>query len=462
MHSATVLLAALSAFSFSPVESRAIEGRQNKGFTLQQVVYGKRLKNGPIALGNLYKKVGVDMPTEVSEAFAVATESQVPANVNKRAVPAKPKPSSTTTTSSTPIPTSTKASSTSSTIKSSSVASSSSKASSTQSGSAVATPVNQFDTAYMIPITLGGTTVMVDLDTGSSDLWAFSNLQPSSQTAGHNVYSPNPANIMPGYNWNVTYLDGSAASGLVYKDTVGLGGMTFPNIPVEAAQSASSSFVTAAYDGMLGLAFDVLNTVRPVQQKTLFSNIMNQLPAKLFTSLLKHAAPGSYDFGYIDSSKYTGAITYATVDPSNGWWQFTSQGYSIGSGAAVQQSVPSVVDTGTTLMVMPSGIVSAYYAKVTNATYSTAYAAWIYPCTAALPNFNLLVNGAVTTVPGSLMTYGPIDYVGNCYGGLQQNDNIGIAILGDIFIKSQFIVYDQSTTPPRVGFAKQAGLSYTS
>ncbi|OJD33954.1 aspartyl protease [Diplodia corticola] len=494
MHTSTALIAALAAISFPQAQANPIEARQNVGFTLEQQPYGKRLKNGPIALGNLYKKVDADMPSEVLDAFSVATQSQAPdmLNKNKRqataAAATKPKPTSTSTssssirttssssssssssvrttsssTSSSSIRTTTSSSSSSSIRTTSSSSSTSTKASSTyQSGSAVATPVNEFDTAYMIPITVGGTTVYVDVDTGSSDLWVLSNLQPSSQTSGHNIYSPSASNLKSGYSWNVTYLDGSTASGAVYNDTVGMGGMTFKGQSVEAAKTASDAFVDAAYDGMLGLAFDVLNTVQPVQQKTLFNSIKSQLPSPVFTSLLKHNAPGSFDFGYVDSKKYTGAITYSNVDTSNGWWQFNANGYSIGSGAAVSQTFASVVDTGTTLMVLPSTIVTAYYAKVTNASYWSDYGAWVYPCSATLPNFNLIVNGAAQTIPGSLMTYGPIDYNGNCYGGLQQNDNIGVAILGTIFIKSQFVVYDQSTTPPRVGFAKQAGLSYTS
>ncbi|KKY15684.1 putative peptidase a1 [Diplodia seriata] len=474
MHTSTALIAALAAIWFPQAEANPIEARQNVGFSLQQQPYGKRLVNGPIALGNLYKKVERDMPEEVSAAFAVATESQAPDMVNKikravsttsaaaaAATAGKPKPSSSTSSSS--IKT-TSSSTTSSSIKTTSTSSStSSKTSSTstkQSGSAVATPVNEFDTAYMIPIKVGGTTVYVDLDTGSSDLWVLSSLQPTTQTSGHNVYKPASSNLKQGYSWNVTYLDGSTAGGLVYNDTVGLGNMNFPGQAVEAASSASDAFVEAAYDGMLGLAFDPLNTVKPVQQKTLFNSIKSQLPSPLFTSFLKHNAPGSFDFGYIDSSKYTGSITYANVDTSNGWWQFNAGGYSIGSGAAVSTTFAAVVDTGTTLMVLPGTIVNAYYAKVAGSSYWSDYGAWVYPCSATLPNLNLIVNNVAQTIPGSLMTYGPIDYNGNCYGGLQSSDNIGIAILGTIFIKSQFVVYDQSTTPPRVGFAKQKGLSY--
>lgn len=308
----------------------------------------------------------------------------------------------------------------------------------------------------MIAITLGGKSMMVDLDTGSSDLWAFSNLQPSTQTSGHNIYTVNNNNILRGSTWNVTYYDGSSASGLVYKDTISLGGASFDGQIVEAAQTASAAFLQADYDGMLGLAFDILNTVKPTRQKTLFNSISDQLQNKVFTSLLKPNKAGSYDFGYIDSKKYTGAITYANVDSSQGWWQFTTSGYSVGSGAAVTKSYPGVVDTGSTLMVLPPDVVANYYKQVSTAKYSADYGAWIYPCSATMPNLNLIISGATITVPGTVMTYGPIDYDGNCYGGLQQNDGLDVAIYGDIFIKSQFVVFDSGTTPPRVGFAKQA------
>lgn len=503
MHSTTALIAALAAVSLPQTQATPIEARQLgglggavggtvdsaiggnagtsvgntvdsavsdatdtlnnaagavQGFTLQQEEYGKRLKNGPIALGNLYKKFDVDMPDDVFDAFDVATQSQPPNELNKRAAATSSSLKASSTLTSSVKPTSSSIATTSSKVSSTSVAIATKPK--PTGGSATATPVNQFDTAYMIAIKVGGNTVYVDLDTGSSDLWVFSNQQPAAQTKNHNIYSPAASKLMQGYSWNVTYLDGSTAGGNVYNDTVTLGNMNFTNQAVEAAQSASDAFVAASYDGMLGLAFDTLNTVKPKQQRTLFNSIASQLPKPLFTSLLKHSAPGSYDFGYVDTSKYTGAITYANVSTANGWWQFTSQGYSIGSGAAVSQAVSAVVDTGTTLMVMPSNIVNAYYAKVAGAGYSSAYGAWVYPCASSMPNFNLIVNGAAQTIPGNLMTYGPIDYNGNCYGGLQANDNIGVAILGTIFIKSQYVIYDQSTTPPRVGFARQAGLSY--
>lgn len=41
----------------------------------------------------------------------------------------------------------------------------------------------------------------------------------------------------------------------------------------------------------------------------------------------------------------------------------------------------------------------------------------------------------------------------SCYGGIQQGSNT-LSIWGDVFLKSQFTVFD-GRTPPRIGFAKQ-------
>jgi aspergillopepsin I len=49
---------------------------------------------------------------------------------------------------------------------------------------------------------------------------------------------------------------------------------------------------------------------------------------------LKYHAPGTYDFGFIDSSKHTGQITYTDVDNSQGFWMFTADGYAVGNSGS--------------------------------------------------------------------------------------------------------------------------------
>ena len=48
----------------------------------------------------------------------------------------------------------------------------------------------------------------------------------------------------------------------MYSDTVTVGGTTVTSQAVEAATTASSAFTSGAEDGLVGLAFDSINTGR--------------------------------------------------------------------------------------------------------------------------------------------------------------------------------------------------------
>lgn len=66
---------------------------------------------------------------------------------------------------------------------------------------------------------------------------------------------------MEGYSWEISYGDGSGATGDVYKDTVTVGGVTARGQAIEAAKQISQQFVKDKNnDGLLGLAFSSINT----------------------------------------------------------------------------------------------------------------------------------------------------------------------------------------------------------
>lgn len=165
-------------------------------------------------------------------------------------------------------------------------------------GSVTATP-QQYDSEYLCPVTIGEQTFQLDFDTGSSDLWV---LGPDAASGSHTIYTPgSSASQESGDTWSITYGDGSSASGVVYADTVTIGGLTVTGQAVEQATVASDSFTNGPNDGLVGLAFDSLNTVTPDQAKTFFSNSVAQGATGVLTTDLRKGEPGSYTFGDIPS-----------------------------------------------------------------------------------------------------------------------------------------------------------------
>lgn len=112
MHNILVSAALVASATLSLAAPAEVVGR--KAFSVQQKPHGKVLRNGPIQLNKAYQKyakVGAVAPTEVAAAAAAAV----------------------------------------------------------QTGSVRATP-EQYDEAYLCPVTVGGRVLNLDFDTGSSDL----------------------------------------------------------------------------------------------------------------------------------------------------------------------------------------------------------------------------------------------------------------------------------------------------
>ena len=336
------------------------------------------------------------------------------------------------------------------------VQSAANKAAQSDDGTVVANPA-QYDSEYIESVSIGGQTLNLDFDTGSSDLWVFSSELPAADQQGHNVYTPgSSAQLLNGETWSITYGDQSSASGNVYADTVNVGGTTVTAQAVEAAQTISSEFVQGGNDGLLGLGFSSINTVTPDQQKTFFTNAESLLDAPLFTANLKKGAPGNYNFGYIDNSEYTGTIAYVPVDNSQGFWGYTTSGYAVGSGKTVTSSIQSIADTGTTLLLIDDSVVTAYYKQVKGSSNSQTDGGYVFPCSATLPDLSFTIGSYTGTIPGSYINYAPASANGQCFGGVQSNAGIGFNIFGDIWLKSQFVVFDDAAGGPQIGYAAKA------
>lgn len=335
-----------------------------------------------------------------------------------------------------------------------------------------------YDTAngeWISPVSIGTPPQELGLilDSGSWDLIVYSTQsEKTNLPANITLYDPDnstTARYLDGYSFDIIYGNGDTetegdieCSGDVFLDVVTIGGVTAASQAVESIVNFTAGFATLGATGIVGMALDKNNTVKPVKQKTFFSSIMDDLEEPLFVADLYLEADSHLDFGYLDESLIEGPVTWAEVDTNDsqqGWWSITIDAYQVGSEDAVEGEFQTIVDTGTTNLLFQNDIVGAYYDQVPGSVNSTEYAAFLIPCDADLPDFTVTISGRPFTVPGSLLNLEALNST-TCVGNIQviPASTIGgivqpNACLGATFMLQHLTAFDLGSL--QVGFAQK-------
>ncbi|KAL9109891.1 MAG: hypothetical protein Q9187_008111, partial [Circinaria calcarea] len=90
----------------------------------------------------------------------------------------------------------------------------------------------------------------------------------------------------------------------------------------------------------------------------------------LFTADLRHAEPGSYDFGFIDTTKNTGDLVSLDVDSTQGFCR-------------------------------------AYYDKTDGAKDNKRLSGYAFPCSANIPDIYLGFGTYIAKISGEIINLGP-------------------------------------------------------
>lgn len=264
------------------------------------------------------------------------------------------------------------------------------------------------DAQFLSPVTVGGQSMIMNFDTGSSDFWVFNTQLPTSQQKGHTIFDPSKSStfqLLQGQAFKIAYGDGSTAAGPVGTDIVDIGGATVSNQAIGLPLSLSDSFVSgSAANGLVGLAFSKLNTVSPTKQKTFFDNIIPDLTQPVFTAALLDSG-GSYEFGKIDTSSFVGELSVASIHTDSGFWQFDSTSATANGHSISMPGVKAIADTGTSLMLVEDSLLQGYWEQVQGATLNGQQGGVIFPCNAELPDLHVAIGDQVAVVQGKYMNF---------------------------------------------------------
>jgi len=269
----------------------------------------------------------------------------------------------------------------------------------------------QNDASFLSPVTIGGQQFIMNFDSGSSDTWVFNTNLPASAQKGHTVFDSSKSTTfkkLQGQTFNISYGDGSFASGPVGTDVLNIGGATVQAQAIGVPNQVSQSFTEDQGNGLVGLAFSKLNTVRPNQQLTFLDNVLSDLSQPVFTAQLLADAAGSYEFGNIDTSSFTGELNVAPIDSSKGFWEFDSTSAKIGNQTVNIANGKAIADTGTSLMLVSNTLVTAYWDQVQGATLNQQVGGVIFPCNTQLPDLQVAIGSKMATVAGANLNFAEV------------------------------------------------------
>jgi hypothetical protein len=298
----------------------------------------------------------------------------------------------------------------------------------------------------------------LDFDTGSSDLW-FPSIS-CSDCKGKTLYNPRKSKTYKkdGRPWNITYGDQSHSGGIMAKDDVNLAGLIIKNQAIEMATSISGQFEQDTIDGLLGLAFPSISTVSGT--KTPVENLITQglIKNPIFGVFLgKHSqgGGGEYVFGGYDKTKVGGTLTTVPVDNSQGFWQINVDSMSMG-GQKTSSAFSGILDTGTTLLLFPASNAKALAKKV--GAKDNGDGTYTISCDKTkLQDLEFSIAGAKFTVPAADLIF-ESNGKGRCTAAFGYS-GMDFAILGDVFIKNNYVVFDQSV--PQVQISSMAIKSHS-
>ncbi|KAF2395913.1 acid protease [Trichodelitschia bisporula] len=328
---------------------------------------------------------------------------------------------------------------------------------------------------YLVSITYGGADVSVILDTGSSDTWlvqsGFSCVDASGAAQAEAACGFGPlyngsfgaGEKIADQNFNITYGDGEFVTGdMGYKD-VTIAGLTASHQEVALGTYAYWNGDSIS-SGLLGLAYAAITSAYagtvPSQDTTqepyspVFTTMYTQnVTSPMFSLALQRGANAGYlALGGLPPVTVSGSWARAPILQSvvrrTGMAEYAF--YTLVPDALVYggrshaNSAQYIVDSGTTLVYLPSAVAQAVNNAFTpKAKLIASQGGYFVQCNAKTPDFGVTIGGVVFKVSAADLVYqnqrDPAS--GLCLTGVQDGGS-GPYILGDVWMQNVVAVFD--------------------
>lgn len=338
-----------------------------------------------------------------------------------------------------------------------------------RAGKTVEQILDNKESLYFANLTLGTPqqSLQLHIDTGSSDLWvntadsSFCTSRTNPCRGG--TYDPDSSSTykLVNHDFNISYVDGSGASGDYVSDTLHFGGVTLTDFQFGIGEFSTSQ------EGVLGIGY----ASNEVQVNRAGGDPYPNLPVALvdagkiasnaYSLWLNDldASTGQILFGGVNTAKYKDDLaTVPVIQSYGGYYELlvALTGLSLdGNDLSSSNSLPAAVllDSGATLTYLPNDLTQQIYDQV-QAVYSSNVGAAYADCSLASSGSHLdfTFSGQTIQVPYDELF---LDAGTNQYGDPLTFANgaqaclFGIApaqgstpVLGDTFLRSAYVVYD--------------------
>jgi len=351
---------------------------------------------------------------------------------------------------------------------------------------------------FLAPLNAGGETFYVVIDTGSSDTWLvnseFTCVDPSDSEVideAECAFGPSysvtaTAEQIDDRNFNISYADGERLNGQMITEDLTFAGITVENQTMGLVTYAGW-YGDGASSGLVGLAYasltnqysgtnpsaDIAGLTIPYDP-LLTSMFKENLTAPLFSIALDRdvsrsaqSAGGVLAVGGIPNIPHgpfwsSSNITVIGMDATTGqpeyqFYAISVDGWAVSSKQNADFDVKMtgntrktpllgaptrnvIVDSGTSLVYAPSAVAAGLAAAFSPAAaVSSSTGLYHVACNATTPLFGLVVSRKVFYV-------NPLDLIidtglGFCVMGVQDN-NGGLTIVGDVFMRNVLTVFD--------------------